>query len=209
MKTGTFLGASVMAAVVASFCCILPIVFAVAGVSIVGASAAFAAWRPYLLAVTVAFLGLGFYYAYRPAKEACDPGAACARPGVGRYGRIGLWISTLLVAAFAAFPYYSGAVANFVLARPQAIQAPAMATLASSRQSAVLTVDGLDCPACAASLETKLKAIPGVSKASVSYEKRKAEVEYDSSAVGLERIENTIRDTGARVSGTSTPRRDK
>ncbi len=64
MKERAFLGASVVAAVVASFCCILPIVFAVAGVSILGASAAFAAWRPYLLIGTFALLGLGFYFAY-------------------------------------------------------------------------------------------------------------------------------------------------
>ena len=126
MKTRTFLGASVAAAIVASFCCILPIVFAVAGVSIVGASAAFAAWRPYLLAVTFALLGLGFYYAYRPAKEACEPGAVCARPGVGRSGRIALWIAALLVVAFAAFPYYSGPVANLLLdtGSPRSASAP-------------------------------------------------------------------------------------
>src|SRR5581483_10595438 len=65
---------SVFSAILASFCCILPIVFALTGFSILGASALFDAWRPYLLAFTVALLGLGFYFAYRPSKESCAPG---------------------------------------------------------------------------------------------------------------------------------------
>lgn len=199
MKDKSFLGASIAGAIAASFCCILPIVFAAAGVSIVGASSFFAAWRPYLLGVTFALLGLGFYFAYRPAARTCEPGAACTLPAAGRSGRLGLWISTVLVVGFAAFPYYSGPVASQVLAGPKTNQAQTLATAPLARERVVLAVEGLDCPACAVALETKLRATPGISKASVSYEKRQAEVEYDGSAVGLQTIESIIRDTGARL----------
>lgn len=197
MKTRTFLGASVVAAIVASFCCILPMVFAVAGVSIVGASAAFAAWRPYLLAVTFALLGFGFYYAYRPAKEACEPGAVCARPGVGRSGRVTLWIATVLVVAFATFPYYSGPVAELVLAGNHG--ASVAAPSGPSLERVVLEVEGMDCAACASTVEKMLKAIPGVSRASVSYETGRAEVEYDTAVVRVDQLESVIRDAGYRT----------
>ncbi len=65
MKDKAFIGASLVAGIAASLCCILPIVFALAGAGIVGASAFFATWRPYLLGTTFLLLGLGFYFAYR------------------------------------------------------------------------------------------------------------------------------------------------
>src|SRR6266851_1419063 len=110
-----FAAGSVFAAIIASFCCILPIVFALTGFSILGASALFDIWRPYLLGITFGLLGLGFYFAYRPAKEQCAPGSACAIPNTRRSGRLMLWLATAAVILFAAFPYYSGAVAELLL----------------------------------------------------------------------------------------------
>src|SRR5712692_3740684 len=113
--TSLFAAGSVVAAIIASFCCILPIVFAVTGFSILGASALFEAWRPYLLGLTFGLLGLGFYFAYRPRKEQCAPGSVCAMPATNRSGRLLLWLATVGVVLFAAFPYYSGAVAEWLL----------------------------------------------------------------------------------------------
>src|SRR5881396_2398695 len=124
MKDKAFIGASLIAGIAASLCCILPIVFVLAGAGIVGASAFFAAWRPYLLGITFLLLGLGFYFAYRRAKNACEPGSACERPATNRTGRIGLWIATVVVLIIAAFPYYSEPVANLLL-RTKVSETPA------------------------------------------------------------------------------------
>ena len=113
--TSLFAAGSIFAAIVASFCCILPIVFALTGFSILGASALFDAWRPYLLGLTFGLLGLGFYFAYWPRREQCAPGSACTMPVTNRSGRLMLWLSTAAVVLFAAFPYYSGAVAEWLL----------------------------------------------------------------------------------------------
>jgi hypothetical protein len=117
--TSLFAAGSVFAALVASFCCILPIVFALTGVSILGASALFDAWRPYLLGLTFGLLGLGFYFTYRPQKAQCAPGSACAMPTTKRSGRLMLWLATVAVILFATFPFYSGAVAEWLLAKSQ------------------------------------------------------------------------------------------
>src|SRR5258708_31697536 len=104
MKDKAFLGASLLAALVASFCCILPIVFALAGMGIAGASAFFAAWRPYLQGLTFALLGIGFYLSYRKRRNACEPGSACERPAVNRSGRVGLWLDAAFATPVAPLP---------------------------------------------------------------------------------------------------------
>src|SRR5260370_30898576 len=106
---------SVFAAILASFCCILPIVFALTGLSVVGASAAFAVWRPYLLAATFGLLAAGFYFAYRPVKTECAPGSACAIPTTKRSGRVVLCLTSAAVVSIALFPYYSGPVAGILI----------------------------------------------------------------------------------------------
>lgn len=194
MKDSAFVGGSLLAAVAASLCCILPIIFAVVGVGIVGASAAFAEWRPYLLGVTAGLLGLGFYFAYRKPKEACEPGSACTVPSVNRKGRIGLWIATIFVIAIAAFPYYSGPIAEFLLGSASANSSgsPQLAQVA-------FTVEGMDCAACAAAIESKLKSTPGVKTARVSYEQKRAEVEFDQTSVSVEQLQKAIAEAGYRA----------
>jgi copper chaperone CopZ len=194
MKEKAFIGASLLAAVAASLCCVLPIVFALGSFAIVGASAFFESLRPYFLIATFALLGVGFYLAYRKPKHACEPGSACDRPQVNRLGRIGLWIATVLVISFAAFPYYSGAVANFLLSDGslKASAAPPVNTV----QHVTFAVGGMYCPACAKGVEAKLMNLPGVREASVSYEQGSAEIVYDSRAVKPEQLEKAIQDAG-------------
>lgn len=128
-KASLFAAGSVFAAVVASFCCILPIVFALTGFSILGASAVFDAWRPYLLGVTFGLLALGFYVAYRPTRQECSPDSTCAMPKTNRSGRLLLWLAAAAVILFAAFPYYSGFVAELLLSGASSISASDPSTL--------------------------------------------------------------------------------
>ena len=184
---------SVFAAIVASFCCILPIVFALTGFSILGASALFDAWRPYLLGVTFGLLGLGFYFAYRPVKEQCAPGSACAIPNTRRSGRLMLWLATGAVILFAAFPYYSGTVAELLLSSGSSAAA---ASEPSKLTHASFAVPGMDCAACASAVENKLKAVSGVRTVTVSFESQKAEVDYDPHSTTLAELEQAIKDAG-------------
>src|SRR5713226_376967 len=139
-----FASGSVVAAIVASFCCILPIIFALTGFSILGASALFDAWRPYLLGLTFGLLGLGFFFSYRPSKEQCAPSSACTMPATNRFSRMMLWLATAAVILFAAFPYYSGAVAELLLSGASSAAASVPPKLAH----ASFAVRGMDCAAC-------------------------------------------------------------
>src|SRR5688572_23976088 len=68
---------SVVSGILASACCIGPLVFAVLGVSGATLAHRFEPLRPYLLALTYALLGTGFYWTYRSQPVTCDPGGAC------------------------------------------------------------------------------------------------------------------------------------
>src|SRR5713101_3635874 len=59
---------------------------------------------PVSRAPTFLLLGLGFYFAYRKPKHACEPGGACEKPATNKTGRIGLWVATAVVLIVAAFP---------------------------------------------------------------------------------------------------------
>src|SRR5712692_1109088 len=190
MKDKAFIGASLVAGIAASLCCILPIVFALAGSGIVGASAFFATWRPYLLGTTFLLLALGFYFAYRKPKHACEPGSACERPATNKTGRIGLWVATVVVLIVAAFPYYSEPVARLLLAnKPSETAAPRL-------ERASFAVDGMDCTACATVIEKKLKDLAGVQSVIVSYEQKQATIEFDARKVTIAQLEQAIQDAG-------------
>lgn len=197
-QSGLLVASSVVAAVLASFCCILPIVFALTGFTIMGASAAFAEWRPYLLAATFGLLGFGFYFAYRPARSDCGPGGVCTMPAPKRSGRLMLWFATAAVIGFAAFPYFSGTVAEFLLS-----QSNSTAAQTSQRppnvQHASIAIEGMDCAACATAIENKLKAVAGVREAKVSFEQGTAEVDYEKGAASVERLEKAVHEAGYRV----------
>jgi mercuric ion transport protein len=96
MAAGGLLGA-----LVASSCCILPLVLFGLGVSgaWIGNFTQLAPYQPYFVAVTLAFLAGGYWLVYRSSRLACADGAACARPLPNRLMKAGLIVATLLIVA--------------------------------------------------------------------------------------------------------------
>lgn len=100
---------SIVTAFVASICCVGPLVFALLGLGGAGLLVALEPYRPYFIVATFALLGMGFYLTYRKPKAvapvAGGPECACPAPRASRAGKITLWVATVLVVAFLAFPY--------------------------------------------------------------------------------------------------------
>ena len=96
MAAGGLLGA-----LAASSCCILPLVLFGLGVSgaWIGNFTRLAAYQPYFIAATLAFLGYGYWLVYRSSTRACADGEACARPLPNRIVKASLILATILVAA--------------------------------------------------------------------------------------------------------------
>ncbi len=99
---------SMGAALVASTCCIGPVVFSLMGAgALSAASTKLEPYRPWFIAGTVALLGVAFHAAYRPAavNTGCDD--LCA-PAPKRTAKIVVWIAAIVAAILIAFPYYIG-----------------------------------------------------------------------------------------------------
>jgi mercuric ion transport protein len=99
---------SILGAIGASACCVLPFVLFTLGVSgaWMGNLTALEPYQPYFVALTLVFLGMGFYMVYRKPKPVhCDPEGHCARPISERIVKTALWVATALVALALAWPY--------------------------------------------------------------------------------------------------------
>ncbi len=90
----------VLGAVLASSCCIGPLLLIMLGASGVwiGNLTALKAYQPVFVPVTLAFLGFGFWQVYGHSKRNCDDDSSCASPASDRLIKIVLWAATLLVA---------------------------------------------------------------------------------------------------------------
>lgn len=189
----TMFGA-VFAAFAASLCCILPLVFVVLGVGVFGAAAAFETARPYLLGMAVLLLAFGFYRAYFRREEACAPGEQCAAKPINRASRIGLWLASIAIVAFALAPYYTGTIArNVMTPNPSALTTDAPAAAIAQ---AKFKITGMTCGGCADTIKAALEKTAGVRRAEVSYERGEAIVDYDSKAITPEKIRDVINSTG-------------
>ncbi|MFQ5640387.1 MAG: mercuric transporter MerT family protein [bacterium] len=94
---------SILSALLASLCCIGPVVFALIGAGSLGFAAMFEPYRPYLLALTVLFLGAAFYFTYRKREVKCEDGT-CRTETAGKWNKLLLWIAATVVAIFMFFP---------------------------------------------------------------------------------------------------------
>lgn len=185
----------IFAGLVASLCCIGPLVSLTLGLGSFAASAWFAQWRPVFLGVTFALLGLAWYLTYRRPKMECEDGS-CAQPP-GRATRISLWLGTLVALAAAIYPSLS--------AKNQQIDAT---TIAASEVKLSVLIPSMDCPPCAKGIEATLRRTSGVIRAVVDYDSKNAVIVFDSSKTTAAQLIATIDRTGfkaEKVSQTSVP----
>ena len=109
----------------ASSCCWLPVLLLAVGVSGAGIASALEAYRPVFMVVTFGFLGMAFYFTYRPRPsvagltDCCAPTPVqtdCCEPPAGpprrfrfnmmAMNKVMLWGVTALAVVFLFFPQY-------------------------------------------------------------------------------------------------------
>lgn len=106
------------AALMASICCIGPLVFAVISVGVgatgflastVGVLNGLLPYRPAFIGLTILLLGIGFYLAYRkPESARCAPGEECAQENLTGRNKTWLWIIAMLALVLVLAPYWLG-----------------------------------------------------------------------------------------------------
>ncbi len=100
-RQGLMAAGGLLGAFAASSCCILPLALFGLGVSgaWIGNFTRLAAYQPYFIAATLAFLGYGYWLVYRSSTRACADGEACARRLPNRIVKTSLILATILVVA--------------------------------------------------------------------------------------------------------------
>lgn len=193
MKENSFTVVSVVAAFLASLCCLGPLLLGGLGLGTV-LVATFAPLRPYFLAFSAVLLALGFYFVYRKQKpgQVCE-GETCTPQAPGRKFAKGLlWLGTVAVLALAFFPQYG---ARFASANATSKSGPTAALEISN-----LKITGMDCEVCARVIERKLLETPGVAHAQVQYPAGRATVKFDPSRISNTKIMEVIKSGGYQAS---------
>lgn len=100
---------SIVGAIIASSCCIAPLLFVSLGISgaWIGNLTALEPYKFYFLGITMLFLGAGFWHVYLKPQQECIEGSYCARPMSGLITKAALWASIMLVIASATVDFWA------------------------------------------------------------------------------------------------------
>src|SRR5690554_2305758 len=103
---GASLAVGGMAGILASACCLGPLVLIALGVSgaWIGNLAALEPYRPWFIGAALVAMVFAWRRIYRPAQD-CQPGDVCAVPQVRTTYKVVFWIVALLILTALAFPY--------------------------------------------------------------------------------------------------------
>lgn len=185
---------SIVAALVASLCCVGPIALAVLGLGGVGLFTALGEYRPYIMSATVILLGLAFYFTYKKREVVCEDGT-CKVQRASKWNKIAVWFAAVVVTFFLIFPYLDLSSSAATDKRHAVIQ------------TAVIQVEGMTCQSCNTAVEIVLKKNQGVLDAKASYEKKEAIVQYDPTKVDEVNLVNSVLTLGyeAQLKNTTEP----
>jgi len=191
-------GAGLFAAVVASLCCITPVLALVSGVS--GIAATFS-WmepiRPYLIVLTIGVLGFAWYQKLRPrTKEEieceCDDDERLSFWQTKRY----LGIVTVFAGIMLTFPGYSYIFYPKSNNQNAGFMIEEDTTLVNQ---VVIDVRGMTCTGCENHIEYTVNELDGVQSVDASYEDGTATVGFYPAKLKYEEIVTAINSTGYTV----------
>ncbi len=169
---------AVVAAVLSSACCWIPLLLIGVGASAAGVAGFFEAYRPYLLGATGLLLAAGFYLVYF-RKPRCGPGGSCAVPKsrLTRFNKVMLWVASAFVLLFAFFPNY------VVLLLASGNGGDREVPAALSGESRTYQIEGMTCEACATHIKAQLARVPGVARVELSYGEKRARILFEDKVV--------------------------
>jgi mercuric ion transport protein len=183
-----WIGATLIAAFLASLCCITPILAIIAGIG--GAASAFSwmePFRPFLIGLTVLVLGFAWYQKLKPKKDeidcACDNEEEEKKPFL--QSKTFLGIVTVLAVLLLSFPYYSNV---FFPAPAKSAIVVAQADLLEAQ----LDIQGMTCEGCENSVNYALASKEGVMEASADYHSGTARVKYNPAVISPETLKQVI-----------------
>lgn len=104
-KTGLFIGTGVIAGLLASLCCIGPLILTILGISGAAALAKFDAFRVPLIFLVISIFSFAGYTLYKK-RQVCEPGSICANPKKYRKMVIAYWVGLGFAILGLTSPYF-------------------------------------------------------------------------------------------------------
>lgn len=181
---------TIISAVASSLCCITPVAAFFAGASGVASTFSWVEpFRPYLIGLTLLILGFAWYQKLKPKSDIeceCEDEPSMLQ-SKGLLGTV-----TIVVGLLLAFPSYSDA---FFPSSEKTI----IYVQESQVKTINLTISGLTCDGCSATVNNVVQRLEGVLETDVSHETGKATIKYDQEKTNLAEITETINKTGFKV----------
>jgi len=187
-----WMSSGLVAAFVASLCCITPVAASLAGISGVASAFSFVEpIRPFLIGLSILILGFTWYQKLKPKSEQ-EIECACDENPSFMFSKAFLGIVTVLAAVLMAFPYYSEA---FFPAQEKNV----VYVQESQVQTITLDIEGMTCTGCEATVKNAAYQLDGVLEVEADYKTGKATITYNQSMLQPKDIEDAINKTGFTV----------
>jgi len=194
-KSNKFIGAGVLTAIAASFCCITPILALMTGSSgIVSIFSWIDPFRPYLIGITVLLIGFAWYQKLRPQKK---DGCICDTTEKQKFiqTKSFLGIITVVTALLLAFPHYSK------IFYPE-YQSKLIKVDKASTREVNLKIKGMTCEACEEHVKHEVYKLTGLLTLSVSYTNKNALITFDTTKTSIKEIEKAVEKAGYKITET-------
>jgi copper chaperone CopZ len=181
--------AGILSAIVASTCCVGPLLLLAIGI---GSGAVFIGRYHWLFLIGGIAILTWAWTKYLREKTVCD----CEHKAMEgrRTGMITLLITTVLVLGFAGLN-----ISRYVLASAPLAQ-QAQTQLANGLDRVVISVEGLSCLACEIPVRHVLRKVDGVKSVQVSAAIKTVTVDYEPMKTNPEQLVAAINSTGYRAS---------
>jgi len=191
-KGKKLISTTIIAATVASLCCITPILALIAGTT--GFASTFSwiePFRPYLIAFTILVLLLAWYQKFKSQKQEIDCDCEEERAKVINSKKFLLFV-TLFAGLMLAFPYYS-----------QIFYPNTSKVVVYVKESNISEVEynikGMTCSGCEAHIESEVNKLKGIILVKANHEKGNTFVKYDKTKVANNEIKDAVKKTGYKI----------
>lgn len=192
MKEKFLAGGSILTAILASSCCIGPLILTAIGMSGLGFIGPIARYRPVFIGITFALIGVSYYFTYGRKKACCCPGESVKK----RWAQeVPLWVITAIAVGLVAFTYTSEYLQS---------NDGKTASLKSGGDYKIvnLRVEGITCASCAKTVKSALFKVNGVKAVKVDLKYGKVEVGFkkDLDFVHIQELLETLKNKGYNAS---------
>ncbi len=186
------IGTTIVAAIAASLCCIVPVLALIAGTSGIASTFSWVApLRPYLIALTILVLVFAWYLKLKPQKQEIDCDCEDEKPKFINSKKF-LVLVTVFAGLMLSFPYYAQ------IFYPN-INKEVVYASDSYIDEIKYDVIGMTCTGCEIHIESEVNKLDGIIEVKADYQQANAIVRYDKSKITSDKVKEAILSTGYKI----------